>query len=50
MIQIVNWSEFINKELSQCFMKLNVEELLGLSYFPKSQGAVKGFNKTIQKI
>ena len=37
------------KEFKQFLAKLNIQQIFGMPYNSKSQGAVESFNKTIQK-
>ena len=44
-----NGKEFVNELLTNWLEKRNIKHIFGGKYHPQSQGAVKSFNKTIQK-
>ena len=49
MIQSDNGPEFTNREFKHFLAKLKINQMFGMPYNPKSQGAVESFNKTIQR-
>ena len=49
IIQSENRKEFTSREFKQFLAKLNIQQIFGMPYNPKSQGVVKIFNKTIKK-
>ena len=49
MLHTDNGKEFVNELLTNWLEKRNVKHILGGKYHAQSQGAVKSFNKTIQR-
>ena len=49
MIQNDNGPEFTSREFKHFLAKLNINQIFGIPYNPKSQSAVKSFNKTVQR-
>ena len=48
LIQSYNWKKFINNIHHVYLAEIEVKHLYGSLYYPRSQGAVEAFNKTVQ--
>ena len=47
-LQTDNGTEFKNKELEELCKHYKINQIFGPTYYPQCQGAVEGFNKTVE--